>query len=164
MAQAHVHRERSDPVEIGHESSDIRPTYIALFGIGLAVILGVVVILTFLLMHYKTAQHERRDTPLPRLARERQAMPQPRLQVDAHNELREMRAAEDRVLHSYGWVDRDAGVVRIPVDRAMEILADKGLPARPQAGMQRAEKEAERREATGASQKKGKERSSETAR
>ena len=140
MAQADVHRERSDPVEIGHELSDIRPRYIALFGIGLALTIGMVVSLTFLLMHYKTAQHERRDTPLPRLARERQAMPQPRLQVDAHNELREMRAGEDRMLQSYGWVDRDAGIVRIPVDRAMEILVDKGLPARPQA-----DKEGERR-------------------
>ena len=140
MAQADVHGERSDPVEIGHELSDIRPRYIALFGIGLAVVLGAVVILTFLLMYYKAAQHERRDTPLPRLARERQAMVQPRLQVDAHNELREMRAAEDRMLQSYGWVDRDAGIVRIPVDRAMEILAYKGLPTRPQA-----DKEGERR-------------------
>ena len=37
MAQADVHGERSDPVEIGHELSDIRPRHIALFGIGLAV-------------------------------------------------------------------------------------------------------------------------------
>lgn len=139
MAEGNVHRGPSDSVEIGHELSDLRPRYIALFGIGLAVILGMVVILTFLLMYYKMAQHERRDAPLPRLARERQATPQPRLQVDAHNELREMRAGEDSVLNSYGWVDRDAGIVRIPVDRAMEILAGKGLPVRPDDGMRRAE-------------------------
>jgi hypothetical protein len=142
MAEANLHRNDTDPVEIAHELSDLRPGYVALFGIGLAVVIGIVLILTFLLMHYKTAQHERRDAPLPGLARERQATPQPRLQVDAHNELREMRAAEDRMLSSYGWVDRDAGIVRIPVGRAMEILADKGLPARPQPGK---EKEAERR-------------------
>ena len=43
-----------------------------------------------------------------------------------------MRAAEEAALNSYGWVDKDAGIVKIPVDRAMEILAKKGLPARKQ--------------------------------
>jgi hypothetical protein len=59
-------------------------------------------------------------------------MPEPRLQVDAPNELRQMRAAEEATLNSYGWVDKEAGVVKIPVERAMEILAKKGLPARKQ--------------------------------
>jgi len=44
-------------------------------------------------------------------------------------ELLEMRAAEDAALHSYGWVDRRAGIVRIPIDRAMELVAKRGLPA-----------------------------------
>ena len=48
------------------------------------------------------------------------------------NELRQMRAAEEAVLNSYGWVDKDSGRVRIPIERAMEILAKKGLPARKQ--------------------------------
>ena len=141
MAEANLHRNDTDPVEIAHESSDLRPGYIALFGIGLAVVIGIVLILTFLLMHYQTVRYERREPPLPSLAREREATPQPRLQVDAHNELREMRAGEDTVLNSYGWVDRDAGIVRIPVDRAMEVLAAKGLPVRPQADGQKGESE-----------------------
>jgi hypothetical protein len=36
------------------------------------------------------------------------------------------------VLHSYGWVDRAAGIVRMPIDRAMEVLAEHGLPTRAQ--------------------------------
>jgi hypothetical protein len=150
MAQANLHRNATDPVQIGHESTDLRPGYIALFGIGLAVVIGIVVILTFWLMHYKTAQHQKGDAPLPGLARERQATPQPRLQIGAHNELREMRAGEDTVLNSYGWVDRDAGIVRIPVDRAMEVLAAKGLPVRPQADGPKGE--SEKRRARGATQ------------
>jgi cytochrome c5 len=43
-------------------------------------------------------------------------------------ELREMRAAEDAALNSYGWVDTRAGIVRIPIDRAIEMLAARGLP------------------------------------
>jgi hypothetical protein len=54
------------------------------------------------------------------------------LQGDAPKELRQMRAAEEAALNSYGWVDKDAGIVKIPVDRAMEILAKKGLLARKQ--------------------------------
>jgi DNA-binding GntR family transcriptional regulator len=43
-----------------------------------------------------------------------------------------MLAAETAILHSYGWVDRDAGIVRIPIERAIEILAERGLPTRDQ--------------------------------
>jgi mono/diheme cytochrome c family protein len=45
-------------------------------------------------------------------------------------ELLEMRVAEDAELHSYGWVDRSAGVARIPIDRAIELAAGHGLPGR----------------------------------
>ena len=43
-----------------------------------------------------------------------------------------MRMAEDAALNSYGWVDKSSGSVRIPIERAMEILAKKGWPARKQ--------------------------------
>jgi hypothetical protein len=39
-----------------------------------------------------------------------------------------MRAAEEAQLHSYRWVDREAGIAAIPIERAMEILAQRGLP------------------------------------
>ncbi|MGH7846910.1 MAG: hypothetical protein ACREQW_17330, partial [Candidatus Binatia bacterium] len=91
MAEANVHRDAADPIEVGHELSDLRPGYVGLFAIGLAVTLGIVLVLTLLLMHYKTALHQARETPLPRLAREREAMTQPNLQIEAHKELRELR-------------------------------------------------------------------------
>ena len=49
-------------------------------------------------------------------------------------EINDFRMQEEQTLHSYGWVDQSAGVVRIPIDRAMELLAQRGLPTRPQAG------------------------------
>jgi hypothetical protein len=45
-------------------------------------------------------------------------------------ELQELRAAEDAVLRSYSWVDRAGGIVRMPIDRAIDLLAERGLPAR----------------------------------
>jgi hypothetical protein len=44
--------------------------------------------------------------------------------------LRELRTREDAELNSYGWIDRTSGVVRIPIDRAIEIIAKNGVPAR----------------------------------
>jgi hypothetical protein len=130
MAQSDLHHDQRTDLPPGYELSDLRAGYIAGFGIGLAVVLGIAVFIASLVVRYKTVQQAREDTPIPRLAREREATPQPRLQVDAPNELRQLRAAEQATLDSYGWVDKEAGIVRIPVDRAMEILAKKGLPAR----------------------------------
>jgi hypothetical protein len=118
--------------QAGHELSDLRPGYIALFGIVLTAVIVAAAVITSLLVHFKAAEQTRQETPIPRLAREREPTPEPRLQIDAHNELRQMRAAEDAVLNSYGWIDKDSGRVRIPIERAMEILAQKGLPARKQ--------------------------------
>ena len=132
MAQSDLHRDQSTDLPTGYERSDLKPGTIALFGIGLAVVIGAAVVITSLFVDYRALQHSRQETPVPRLAGEREATPEPRLQVDAPKELRQMRAAEEAALNSYGWVDKDAGIVKIPVDRAMEILAKKGLPARKQ--------------------------------
>jgi hypothetical protein len=40
-----------------------------------------------------------------------------------------MRVREDHVLNSYAWVDKQAGIVRVPIDRAIDMLAAKGLPS-----------------------------------
>jgi hypothetical protein len=56
--------------------------------------------------------------------------PEPRLQANPRLELQEMRAEENEVLQSYGWVDRDQGVARMPIDEAMKIVVQRGLPAR----------------------------------
>ena len=54
--------------------------------------------------------------------------PAPRLEVKPGADLAELRAAEDVDLNSYGWVDRSAGTVRIPIDRVMQLILERGLP------------------------------------
>jgi hypothetical protein len=132
MPESDLRHDTTTNHQAGHELSDLRPGYIALFGVVLTAIIGAAAVITSLLIYFKAAEQLRHETPIPRLAREREPTPEPRLQIDAHNELRQMRAAEDAVLNSYGWVDRDSGRVRLPIERAMEILANKGLPARKQ--------------------------------
>jgi hypothetical protein len=46
------------------------------------------------------------------------------LQVVPQHELQAMRREENAVLQSYGWVDRQAGIIRVPVARAMELLVE----------------------------------------
>jgi hypothetical protein len=63
-----------------------------------------------------------------------QIPPEPRIQVDPHLDVWRMRAHEDAVLDTYGWVDRQAGTVHIPISRAMDLLAKRGLPVWTGAG------------------------------
>ena len=61
-----------------------------------------------------------------------QRFPTPRLQTDDGNqEIAEMHAREDLLLDNYSWVDRASGKVRIPITRAMQIIAEHGLPVAP---------------------------------
>jgi hypothetical protein len=63
--------------------------------------------------------------------------PEPRLQVSAPKDLEQYKAAQGEILNSYGWIDQNAGVVRIPIERAMDILVQKGLPFRGAAPVKR---------------------------
>jgi hypothetical protein len=56
--------------------------------------------------------------------------PAPQLEVSEKEDLAAQHAAENQVLTSYGWVDREHGIVRIPIDRAIDLLAASNLPAR----------------------------------
>ena len=54
--------------------------------------------------------------------------PEPRLIVTPAADLEELRAREDEELKSYAWIDRKSGIVRIPIERAMELIVQRGLP------------------------------------
>lgn len=54
----------------------------------------------------------------------------PRLQVNAHQDLIDYLNQQQHVLNSYGWVDQKAGVVRIPIEQAMDEVLKNGLPTR----------------------------------
>ena len=63
-----------------------------------------------------------------------QLFPEPRLEDDERTEINDFRYQQDETLSSYGWVDQNTGVVRIPIDRAMQLIVQRGLPTMPQAG------------------------------
>jgi len=55
--------------------------------------------------------------------------PGPKLEVNPPAALQALHAREDEVLNTYGWMDPDHGIVHIPIDRAIDLVAQRGLPA-----------------------------------
>ncbi|MBA3949929.1 MAG: hypothetical protein H0X44_08305 [Acidobacteria bacterium] len=71
------------------------------------------------------------DPAVSALARpEGQLPPEPRLLIDEPTNLRTFRATEAQTLEHYGFIDQAAGTVHIPIDRAKDLLLERGLPAR----------------------------------
>jgi hypothetical protein len=100
-------------------------------GIALATVVSCLAML--LLFRWFLAAEVRKDEPVAPLIAESgpRTPPEPHLQTIPERDLQTMRAAETAALTSYAWVDRDSGRVRIPIARAMELVAREGLPARP---------------------------------
>ena len=121
----------TDNVDVHHEESDVNIR--AIFGFGAALLaVGVVVhVLILLLFNFFDA----RATPqaqaaYPLAVGQEDRRPEPRLQEHPREDLSALRDREDEALRSYGWVDRNAGVVRIPIEQAMRLTLERGLPAR----------------------------------
>ena len=57
--------------------------------------------------------------------------PTPSLQTQPFRDIYMLRDEEAKKLGSYGWVDKDGGIARVPIDRAMEIMMQRGFPVRP---------------------------------
>jgi hypothetical protein len=116
--------------EAGRETQDVSIPAIVKFGIGLAVITALVSVAMWGLFRVFAAQEEKHDQPVPPMvAASLQRTPrEPRLEPNPLAPRLAARARENAALLSYGWVDRSAGIARIPIDRAMELLVARGLP------------------------------------
>lgn len=124
----------------GHEERDASVRAVLWFAAGL--VAAVIVVLglmrwTFKALPTPDAEYDSRSDVM-RAANG--LPPEPRLQVSAPEDLKRMRAEEDSVLNSYGWVDRQNGVVRIPIERAIDLLVQRGLPPPVRAAMKSPEK------------------------
>ncbi len=100
-----------------------------------AVILAGTVVVSQVLMWgmWRLLEHDHRSTDAARspLAQPIGApAPPPNLLTDEPGNLATFRAHEDQILTTYGWMDKNDGVVRIPISRAKELILQRGLPAR----------------------------------
>jgi hypothetical protein len=119
---------------VQHEESDVNVRAVFTFVAALTVTALVVAGLVYLLFQYFNGREAiRLPVEYPLAAGQRNRLPpEPRLQTNPRQDLRELRAQEEDVLTSYRWVDRNAGVVRIPIEQAMRLTLQRGLPARGQ--------------------------------
>lgn len=123
---------------------DISVKAIIVTGVGLALLTAAAMVLMWWVAQRFKGESMAADPPRSPIAEanERQLPPEPRLQGAPGSafpeqsgapelELEQVRAAEDRLLNEYGWIDPEDGLARIPVDRALAIVAERGLPERP---------------------------------
>ena len=116
-----------DSVAQGHETSDAHFKSVLMTGV---LLLGLMVL--GLLLSWGVYAFFRQQTAEPGMHAETLTRPNlnklppgPNLEADPHAALMALRQSEDSILTGYGWVSRDSGIVRIPIERAMRLLVDK---------------------------------------
>lgn len=117
--------------EIRSEKADANAGAIVRFLLYL--VLGTVAVVVVLRWMFVTlaAWEERRQPPPPVMKVEVPPQPPlPRLQTQPAQELARYREEQQKALESYGWVNRSAGIVHIPIEEAMRLVAVRGLPVR----------------------------------
>jgi hypothetical protein len=138
----------------GFEQSDASVVGIAWFLASLLFFVGVTGVLCYFIGHAFNAHNDKEDGPVGkwtktvnirqlgnfpsspelqnRVAELTQSFPTPRVQLDDGNQdVAELHAREDLLLNYYSWIDQSKGTVRIPIERAMELIAQRGLPVMP---------------------------------
>lgn len=122
-----------------HERTDAKVKPLAIF----LILMGVTIVasagFTVVLFEFFTQRAQSFDKPVSPLQIKNEAPEGVRLQVVPGLDLRLQREAESDRLNGYGWVDQGAGLVHIPIEKAMEVLVEKGVPARSGAGAAAAE-------------------------
>ena len=115
---------------VAHEETDADTRAITQFGIALALVLVLSQLGLWWLFNSFTRRESKLSPPVSVLVRAQAPTepPEPKLQANPQSDMRMMREKEDTVLNHYGWVDPNHGVVRIPVDRALDLVAERGLP------------------------------------
>jgi len=135
----------------GFESSDVRVSGIVVFLVGLSIFAVVTAVLAYGIGKVINSRMAKEDGPrskwaqtvdvrqlgdMPnnpemqnKLAEVTQTFPMPRVQTDDGNQdVADLHAREDLLLSNYSWADQAQGKVRIPISRAMELIAQRGLP------------------------------------
>lgn len=151
----HGHHEEVD-ASLGYERTDVRVTGIIVFLTALAIFVAVTGVLCWGIGKVINAELNKEDGKnskwtktvdvrelgnLPnspelqnKMAELTQQFPTPRVQTDDGNQdVADLHAREDLLLNYYTRVEAQPGKVRIPIDRAMELIAQQGLPVAPAA-------------------------------
>jgi len=121
-----------------YEHTDIDPSVGYKFGLWL----GVSMLISFAIVYGTFKLFENQGKSANALAQKyplaasipHKEPPLPNLQKQPFKDVYMLRMGENEKLTSYGWVDKDGGIARLPIDRAMEVMLERGFPARADGG------------------------------
>jgi len=129
----------------GYERRDIGAAGVLYFLLGLAVAGLLVYFVVDGIYHFLDKRSEAEQTPVNPLVTNapadtrripkdypQGAFPNPKLEEDERGQLNGIRLKEEQTLSTYDYIDKNAGTVRIPIDRAMDLIVQRGLPVRAQ--------------------------------
>lgn len=116
----------------GYETRDANTGGVLNFLVILGLVLVASALISWGMFRYFAAldQEARPDSPF---AETRPLPLGPQLQVTPRADWLKYREEQERSLESYSWVNRDTGIVRVPIEQAMDILLKKGLPVQGEA-------------------------------
>jgi hypothetical protein len=120
-----------------HEPNTVNIPGVVKFLVWLYVAIIVVALLMWGLLHYFDKRKAQEEPPPSPLAPEVRAPPEPRLQgapgsvSSPAEDIRRFREQEGQMLNSYGWIDQQRGIIRIPIEQAKKLIEQKGALATP---------------------------------
>jgi hypothetical protein len=129
----------------GYERQDIGVAAVLYFLLGLAVAGLLAYFVVDGLYHFLDKRSEAEQAPVNPLVTNapadtrriqkdypQSAFPNPKLEEDERGQLNGIRLNEEQTLSTYDYIDKNAGTIRIPIDRAMDLIVQRGLPVRGQ--------------------------------
>ncbi len=124
MAEARESPSRAE--RLGYEPVDANISRLLWIALAWSIFVGLAALaLVGLVALFDTLRPPSAASPL---ARVEILPPEPQLEANPKMILDQVRQRENQLLDGYAWADRNAGVARIPIDRAMAILAERGWP------------------------------------
>ena len=139
MAHKHGHdADEGQSESQAYETRDVKLRPLVAFIAGLTIVGIFTYLVIFVLFRLFSGQAATEDARLAPASVTRPAAapgeerlpPEPRIQANPAADMTSLRLQEDAVLSTYGWVDRQAGIARIPIDVAMSQVLEEGLPVR----------------------------------
>lgn len=131
MATTNHHGGQMPDTSVGHDVNEVDIKAVSSVGLlSLAVVAGSMIAMYGLLVVFLNLEARKDVTPLPVAVQGERQPPAPRLQVTEPRDLASYRSEKETTLTSFGWVDKAAGTVHIPISKAKELVLKRGFPAR----------------------------------
>lgn len=128
-------------LEASYDRSDLSANAVLAFLVGLAATVALILIISWGVFRFfgsfrltappRNVAIVPAPTKLGKKGEPTLTFPAPQLQPNPVADLNKFRAAVEEQLNTYGWVDQKAGIVHIPIERAIDIVSQNGLPTRP---------------------------------